>query len=240
MAETRPRLPAVDLATLFPADGLFARLRVRADPAWRRYVRHPFVRRLADGSLPEAAFRYYLGQDYLFLIHFARAYGLAAYKSDELDDIRQAASALSAIVDVEMALHVAYCEDWGLTQAAMAALPEDPACLAYTRFVLERGAAGDLLDLHAALAPCVVGYAEIGLTLAADPATRRDGNPYRSWIEMYAGEAYQAVARAEVAQLEQQFAARGGPGREDLLARTFEAATRLEVGFWQMGLDAAG
>jgi thiaminase/transcriptional activator TenA len=240
MTEARPSVPDVDLETLFPADGLFARLRARAGDEWRRHVGHEFVRRLADGSLPEAAFRHYLGQDYLFLIHFARAYGLAAYKSDDLEDIRQASAGLSVIVDVEMGLHVDYCKGWGLGEADLAALPEDPACLAYTRFVLERGAAGDLLDLHTALAPCVVGYAEIGLALAVDPATRRDGNPYRSWIEMYAGEDYQAVARAEAAQLDRLFATRGGPGREESLAQTFVVATRLEAGFWQMGLDASG
>lgn len=32
---------------------------------------------LGDGTLPDAAFRMYLVQDYLFLIQFARAYALA-------------------------------------------------------------------------------------------------------------------------------------------------------------------
>ena len=43
---------------------------------------------------------------------------------------------------------------------------EHQATVAYTRFVLDCGAAGDLLDLHVALAPCVIGYAEIGRSLA--------------------------------------------------------------------------
>ena len=54
------------------------------------YVEHPFVQGLGDGTLPEAAFRHYLVQDYLFLIQFARAYGLAAYKADTLAEIRAA------------------------------------------------------------------------------------------------------------------------------------------------------
>ena len=36
------------------------------------------------GELPETSFRRYLAQDYLFLIHFARAYGLAAFKGETL------------------------------------------------------------------------------------------------------------------------------------------------------------
>ncbi len=220
-------------------DSLFARLRAAAADDWRRYVDHRFVRALADGSLPEPVFRAYLAQDYLFLIHFARAYGLAVYKADDLPAMRRAAATLSAILEVEMGLHVRYSAGWGLDEAAMAASEEAPECLAYTRFVLERGMAGDILDLHVALAPCIVGYGEIGARLAADPAAMADGNPYREWIETYAGDDYQEVVRAEVAELDRLAAARGGEARFEELARTFRAATRLEVGFWEMGYREA-
>jgi thiaminase/transcriptional activator TenA len=218
---------------------LFSRLRGDSAAEWAAYTDHAFVRGLGDGALPEAAFRHYLGQDYLFLIHFARAYALAAYKADDLEDIRAAAAAVSAIVDVEMGLHVEYCAGWGLTEPEMRAQPEDSACMAYTRYVLERGQAGDLLDLQVALAPCVIGYGEIGHRLAADPAARRDGNPYAAWIDMYAGDEYQGVASAAVTQLDRLAERRGGEARYASLLKTFQEATRLEADFWQMGLDAA-
>ncbi len=217
---------------------LFPQLRMAGADAWSRYVDHAFVTRIADGSLPEAAFRHYLGQDYLFLIHFARAYALAAYKADTLSEIRDAAAGMSAIVDTEMALHVAYCADWGLDEPAMEALQESSATMAYTRYVLEKGAQGDLLDLYVALAPCVIGYGEIGARLASDPGTRREGNPYLSWIEMYAGEEYQEAVHAHGAVLDRLWQSRAGGQRLDALSRTFEQATRLEVDFWKMGLDA--
>ena len=217
-------------------DGLFDRLREAAGEEWTRYTRHEFVRRLGDGSLEQAAFRHYLIQDYLFLIHFARAYALAVYKSDTLADMRQAGASLSAILDLEMGLHVKFCAGWGLDEDATALAPEATGTLAYTRFVLERGMAGDLLDLHVALAPCIVGYAEIAAELMADPATRLEGNPYREWIEMYAGEEYREVAAAEIAQLDSLYARRGGEARFGDLAKTFTTASRLEAGFWEMGL----
>ena len=215
---------------------LFAKLRAASAAEWNAYTGHAFVRGLADGSLPEACFRHYLIQDYLFLIHFARAYGLAAFKADSLDDIRAAAAGLTAMVDQEMQLHVAYCAEWGLDEAEMAAAPEADATMAYTRYVLERGLAGDLLDLQVALAPCIVGYAEIGRALADDPATLIDGNPYRAWIEMYASADYQAVAGDHVAHMDRLMDRRGGPGRLETLATTFRQATRLEAAFWEMGL----
>ena len=219
--------------------GFFAALREAAGDEWRQYVDHPFVQGLGDGTLPEAAFRHYLIQDFLFLIQFARAYGLAAYKADTLAEIRAASDGLKALVEVEMDLHRAYCADWGLDEAALEAAEADGATLAYTSYVLERGLAGDLLELRVALAPCVVGYGEIGARLRADPATRTDGNPYASWIEMYAGGEYQEFMRSEVSALDALAARRGGSARFEQLSATFRAATRLEAAFWQASLDAA-
>lgn len=216
---------------------LFDRLKQSCAADWRAYVDHPFVAGMQDGSLPEAAFRHYLVQDYLFLIHFARAWALAVYKSDNLADMRAAADVVNGILNVEMKLHIDYCAGFGITPAEMEAAPEDGPNMAYTRYVLEAGMSGDVLDLHAALAPCVIGYGEIGARLLGDPVTKRDGNPYLSWIEMYAGDEYQEVMQGAIAHLDKLAADRLTDARFARLCRTFGEATRLEAGFWQMGLD---
>jgi thiaminase (transcriptional activator TenA) len=220
------------------SEGLFCRLAVASEELWRAYTRHEFVMLLAGGDLPEACFRRYLTQDYLFLVHFARAWGLAVYKSDTLAEMRRAQRLVAATLDVEIGLHIDYCRAWGLSEAAMAAEPEAMATIAYTRFVLDRGLAGDRLDLETALAPCVVGYAAIASERMAGPMTRLDGNPYREWLEMYAGAEYQDLAREAETALDEQFDRRGGEGRFPTLAASFATAARLEADFWQMGLDA--
>jgi len=223
-----------------PYDGsLFAKLRAANGADWRDYCGHPFVAGLGDGTLPEGAFRHYLVQDYLFLIQFARAYALAAYKADTIDDMRAASAAMGAILDTELDMHRAYCRDWGLAPADMDTAPEALATTAYTRFVLDRGLGGDLLDLQVALAPCVVGYAEIGAALAVRPGALSATNRYRSWIEMYAGDDYQKVASEAVTQLDMVGARRGAEARFAALAKDFGRATRLETAFWRMGWEAA-
>jgi thiaminase (transcriptional activator TenA) len=217
---------------------LFPRLVDACGEAWCAYTRHQFVLSLAKGDLPEACFRRYLAQDYLFLIHFARAWGLAIYKSDTIAEMRRAQGIVAATLDVEIGLHIDYCRGWGLSEAAMADEPEASATVAYTRFVLDRGVSGDRLDLEVALAPCIIGYAVIGSERIADPATRLDGNRYREWLDMYSGAGYQNLAREAAVVLDKQFALRGGEGRFPLLAATFATAARLEADFWQMGLDA--
>src|SRR6266403_3367565 len=217
---------------------LFPRLVRASEDNWRAYVRHEFVLQLASGVLPEPCFRRYLVQDYLFLIHFARAWGLAIYKSDALGEMRRAQRLVATTLDVEIGLHIDYCRGWGLSEPAMASEPEAAATIAYTRFVLDRGAAGDRLDLEVALAPCIVGYAVIAAERIGDPATRLEGNPYREWLEMYAGSEYQELASEAAAALDEQYARRGGEGRFPSLTATFAAAARLEADFWQMGLEA--
>lgn len=221
-----------------PGNTLFDRLVAASGATWHAYTRHEFVLRLADGTLPEAAFRHYLIQDYLFLLHFSRAWGLAIYKSDTLAEMRRAQRLVAATLDTEIGLHIEYCFNWGIDVAAMAKTPEALETVAYTRFVLDRGLAGDRLDLEVALAPCIVGYAEIAVERMADPATKLAGNPYKSWLDMYASDDYRALANDAKAALDEQFTRRGGEGRLPMLAAAFTAATRLEADFWQMGLDA--
>src|SRR6185437_1390079 len=114
-------------------NSLFARLVAAAGPDWIRYTRHDFVLRLARGDLPAAAFRHYLVQDYLFLLHFARAWGLAIYKSETLAEMRRAQSLVAATLDIEIGLHIDYCRRWGLAEVAMAEEPEALETIAYTR-----------------------------------------------------------------------------------------------------------
>lgn len=216
---------------------IFDRLKASAQADWDSYVDHAFVRQMGDGTLPEPAFRTYLVQDYLFLIQFARAWALAAYKSRTIADIRAAQAGLASILD-ETELHVRLCARWGLSPEALEAAPEHQATVAYTRFVLDCGAAGDLLDLHVALAPCVIGYAEIGSKLAPHGIDALADHPYREWIGEYAGDGYQSVADAARRHLDDLAARSMTDQRFGELARLFGKASRLEADFWQMGLDS--
>ena len=218
--------------------GLYRRLRADAAQAWSGYTWHAFVQRLSDGTLPLPAFRTYLIQDYLFLIHFARAKALAVVKGESLAAMRDKAAAVLAILD-ETKLHLKYCAEWGLSEGDVIAVPESAETVSYTRWVLDRGLFGDILDLEVALVPCTVGYGEVALRILADPARKVDGNPYQSWIDTYASEDYQAMARAAAARIDALGESHGGEARFGRLAADFAEAARLEQRFWQQGLDAA-
>ena len=207
---------------------------------WRAYTRHNFVQGLGDGSLPRPAFLHYLMQDYIFLIHFSRAWALAVTKAETVAEMRICAATVHALINQEIQLHVETCAAAGLSEATLIEAEEAPENLAYTRFVLDRGHAGDLLDLLATLAPCVMGYGEIGSRLVVQAS----GTPYCDWIESYASDDYQQVCEDVGALIDLVVARRMGADplqnpRWANLCASFTKATALEVDFWQMALEIA-
>lgn len=217
------------------------------DEQWQAYTHHAFVQGLGDGSLPRAAFMHYLVQDYLFLVHFARAWALLVVKADTVEEMRIASATVSALVNDEMNLHVQTCAAAGISEHQLFSAVEETETIAYTRYVLDAGLSGDFLDMLACLSPCVFGYGHIGLRLVEISAK---SNPYQAWIDMYAGGEYQQVCRTVAGLIESASARRlpafdGGyveaaknSPRWSTLTRRFDTATRLEVGFWEMGLRA--
>ena len=217
---------------------VFSAWREASRDTWKQYTRHAFVAGIADGSLPDAAFLHYLRQDYVFLVHFSRAWGLAIAKSGTLEEMKVAAGTVDALVNHEMQLHVQTCAAAGLSEADLIATKERPANLAYTRYVLEAGYSGDFLDLMAALAPCVMGYGEIGARLAREATSDR----YCGWIETYAGSNYQEACEALGRLIDASLPERlgrdfGVTPRWKSLGDRFKTATELEIGFWEMGLS---
>lgn len=214
----------------------FTHLRAAA-PDWQAFAGHAFVTGLGDGTLPRAAFLHYLQQDYLFLMHFSRAWALAVVKAGSHAEMMAAAETVHGLLIEEVKLHVAQCGEAGISEEALKATVERPENLAYTRFVMDAGFSGDFLTLLAALAPCVLGYGEIGARLAAS----QSAGTYGDWIAAYGGAEYQATCHSVGALLDRALIDRWGPDYAALpawrgLCETFATATRLEVGFWDMGM----
>ena len=219
---------------------LFAELKKAIGTEWTDYTEHEFVRKLGEGTLPLPVFQDYLVQDYHFLVQFARANALAAYKSRKLADIKDATGALQAILH-ETELHRRLTARWGITEEELDAAAEKQTTVAYTRYVLDTGMSGDLLDMHVALSPCSIGYAEIGAALEPQRIRALDASeehPYGEWIAEYSGTEFQTAAQAATERLDALTAGGVTAERFDSLVEIFRAATRLEAAFWQQALDS--
>ncbi|MDV7104768.1 thiaminase II [Vibrio sp. TH_r3] len=205
---------------------------------WQTYTEHEFVQQLALGKLNNSAYLHYLKQDFLFLKQYARAYAMAIYKAKTLSEMRMALPTVQALLSTEISHHLTYCQQWGLSEHDMEAEPEAFGTIAYTRYVLDTGMSGDLVDLYTALAPCALGYAEIGRNLLSSTTNNKQNNPYQSWIELYGGEEYQSsinTAGDYLNELLADIAIDSQRGQQ--LCEVFKTATRMEIAFWQQSLN---
>lgn len=142
-------------------------------------LHHPFVRGLADGSLPPWRYRDYVAQDAFFLRAFAQAYRLAAAQC--ADDAGRALYArLQAGVDEELQLHARAAGRLGIELGAVT--PND-ATLAYTEFLLATAATRPEPCAAAAMLPCLRLYAWLGQQLLPNLLP---SSPYGDWVRTYA------------------------------------------------------
>jgi thiaminase (transcriptional activator TenA) len=196
----------------------------------------PFNAELADGTLPEQKFRHYIVQDAHYLIGFGRALSLAAAKAPDPDGIVQFSRAAQDAIVVERALHGGFFRDYGIRAETFDATPRTPACDHYVSWLLATAYAEPFEVVCAALLPCFWIYAEVG----ADIFSRaRPDNPYRAWIDTYAGEEF-ATAVALMIAATDAAAAGASPGLAERMHRAFAHATRLEWLFWDSAYREAG
>lgn len=209
--------------------GLAARLWQDASDLARAALEHPFVRGLASGTLPRAAFQRYVAQDAYFLEAFARAYALALARSPDREGLWVFADLLAG-VQAELRLHSSYAGQWDID---LADVTPAPATLHYTDFLLATAALGDVGATCAAMTPCMRLYAWLGQTLVQEPATTDDHNPYAEWVRMYSGQSFEALA-AQLEALLGRYAV-----ETPMLRQTYRRAMQLEVAFFDASWQGA-
>ena len=147
------------------AERFTERLRQQAAGVWDAQNQHPFVRGIGNGTLSLERFKFWLRQDYVFLIEYARLLALAAARSPDLETMIRFATLLKETVETEMNLHRAYAAEFEISHEQLAGELPAPTTRAYTDFLLRVATTGDFAELAAALLPCMWAFSELGQRL---------------------------------------------------------------------------
>lgn len=207
------------------------RLRRAAEPVWNAQHAHPFVRGIGDGTLERDRFEHWVRQDYRFLIEYCRLFALAAARSPDLPTLTKFAELLQTTAITEMSLHREAAAGLGIGADELEREQMAPTTQAYTDFLVRIAATGDFAELAAALLPCMWGYSEIGLALAAGP---RPAQPWlAAWIDSYADPGFANLA-AWCRDLVDHLAASTSPATQDAMEAAFMTSSRYELAFWEM------
>ncbi len=203
-------------------------------PTWDDYIQHDFVKQLTAGTLAPDSFRHYLVQDYLYLIHYTRVMALSVYKSDTLAQMRVGQAGINAMLDMEIAMYLDFCRQWNIPLEQVENAPESAVTIAYSRYILDVAMSGSLAELYAAIAPCLMGYGEIGKRIKDEGFI--DNNPYQPWIDVFSSDEFLSITAQNEAQIN-TLLADASPAQADKFQRLFNTAARMEVNFWQQALD---
>lgn len=186
-----------------------------------------FIRGLAEGTLPENEFAYYLAQDAIYLNGYsrvlARASALAPTEAEQLFWARSAQQCL----EVESELH----RSWLSTRSVLPDL--GPVTKAYVDHLLAASASGSYAVLVAAVLPCFWLYAEVGETLHGEflAAGAPDGHPYAEWLRTYADEGFAEATRQAIGIADAAGRAASDAERSRMLT-AFRQSSRYEVEFF--------
>ena len=204
-------------------------LRHAAADLWQAQFDHPFIRGIADGTIDPDRFRFFIRQDYLYLIDYARVFALACARAPRLELMERFAELTHSTIATEMDLHRAYALEWGVSREQLDAEKPGPTTQAYSNYLLRTAAGGDFGELVAALLPCMWGYSELGRHLAQGPRPAEER--CARWIDMYASEEFAQLA-GWCRQACDELAADTGPAGRDRMREAFVTCSRYELEFW--------
>ncbi|MVM40865.1 thiaminase II [Spirosoma sp. HMF3257] len=193
-------------------------------PIYSSVLTHGFVDELMAGSLPTAMFQSYIQQDALYLADFSRALNQLAARATSPDDMLQFTQFAQNAILVERALHETYFSLYAIQPETV----KMPTCFAYTNYLLATTSLQSVAIGAAAVLPCFWIYRQVGKHIYERAIP---DNPYRAWIDTYAGDAFDQSVN-QMLRLTDQFAELASPSEQIQMQEAFRMSSRLEWHFW--------
>lgn len=169
-------------------------------PIYEQILEHPFLKGMADGTLPEDVFRYYAIQDALYLQDFARSIATAASKAPKDAWAETLASHAHDTLVAERSLHEGFFKDWDISSDEVYGTRPSPTCLAYTSYLVKVAFREPFEEVVGALLPCYWIYWEVGKHLEQLGSS----NPlFQRWIDMYVSDVFATPVKEVLAIMDE-------------------------------------
>lgn len=179
-----------------------------------------FIHELADGTLSEDIFRYYISQDCIYINNYTRVLAHIASRLPDMVDVDTFMKFAIEGVAAEKELHAMFNPDYSICKSY--------ACELYTSF-LKAKSYDDIAVEVAAVLPCFWVYSEICKYILS--IAHLNGNPYKAWIETYTNPIFD-ISTAKVIDVCNRLASSATGSVRNQMTKAFVDATRLEYLFW--------
>jgi thiaminase/transcriptional activator TenA len=208
-------------------------LKAKALKVWEEGYNHPFVQELGKGTLDREKFKFYLLQDYQYLLQYAKVFAIAAVKSDTEELMTNFSKIQYMILAKEMDVHREYMAGFGVTREEMLSVKPSLYNSAYTANMIAYGQTGGLAEVLAAVFPCAWTYADYAKRLKEQYAANLEGNFYKTWIENYASDEFSDSFEWFYDALDNLVSNMSDKQREKI-TEIFISSVEFEYLFWDM------
>ncbi|MCX8188203.1 MAG: thiaminase II [Nitrososphaeria archaeon] len=164
------------------------------DRIWEKILNHPFVVQLYSGKLPLNKFKYYVIQDFNYLVGVTRVLCLAASKSPSLDYAKKALELAYGTVTGEMENYIKLLNELDIKLEEVSGIEPNPTNTAYMNFLAYVGYVTDFWTTMTAFLPCAWTYEEIAERNKFRLETN-DVETYRKWCSIYLSKEYKDLVK---------------------------------------------
>jgi len=165
------------------------RLRKDADPIWKKILQHPFVMELYRGDLPLEKFKFYILQDYHYLIKAIKNFGIIVSKAPTVEAMREVADILQLEAQSEFDGYKDFLKQIGHTIQEAAEVKPISASVSYSSFLVSTSSLNSYPEAITAVLPCFWSYAEIA-EVHKDKLSSNKNHLYKDWAHAYLTESY--------------------------------------------------
>ncbi|WP_443944720.1 TenA family protein [Pedobacter sp. AW1-32] len=194
-------------------------------PVYDKIIAMPFNQELSNGSLDKSKFIFYLAQDAYYLLAFGRTLNAIAAKLTQAEHVLMYNGFAAGAIAAERSLHESYFAEFGIHEI----ITPSPSTLLYTNYILNQAAYANVEVALAAVLPCFWIYKAVGDYILKQQSG--DENPYKRWIDMYAGEDF-AVSVQRAINFTDLIAESAAESLRQSMFQAFEMATKMEWMFW--------
>ncbi|MDG4647493.1 TenA family protein [Roseibacterium sp. SDUM158017] len=192
-----------------------------------RMLAHPFVRAVAEGTLPASAYHRYLVHEGAFVETAISIFAFATAKAPDLEAKRWLVGVQDALVRDQ----IPYFEQSFTELGVQTGIPVPEAVRAFDSGMLDLAREGDFLQIVTAMFAAEWMY----WTWCSAAASREIADPHvRRWVDLHADDTFAAQARWLKAAIDRH----GDPRDRERLGAVFGRVTELEIAFHDAPLAA--
>jgi thiaminase (transcriptional activator TenA) len=169
--------------------GISEKLKKDGKPVWDRIDSHPFIVELCEGTLDREKFKFYVLQDYHYLVSAIKNFSIITSRADTFEDIIETVEIGHLVSISEYKSYLKLLKKLGLTIKDASETRPIPVVLSYTSFLFSISSQKSFPEAMVSILPCFWSYGE-AIKYNKEGLKKNNDDIYLEWTSIYFSKDY--------------------------------------------------